>query len=155
MLATVAAVSTGAAGSCESTLAVAESARGLVRVPRSRRARVTLSSQSARISCSSCAIRPACSQASNAASANVWTHCARPQTGRRQGRRIRTVDRQTLDVGLAQRRERQTDGQDGVRGEPAAGQHRVDEGSSDASVAVGERVDRLELGMNEGGLRDR
>ena len=91
MLATVAAVSTGVAGSCESTLAVAESARGLVRVPRSRRARVTLSSQSARISCSSCAIRPAYSQASNAASANEWTHCARARrpAGVRGGASVR------------------------------------------------------------------
>ena len=40
-----------------------------------------------------------------------------------------------------------------VDSEPSAAEHDVDQASSDASIAISEGMDRLELGVGDGGLR--
>ena len=59
---------------------------------------------------------------------------------------------QAFDVAVTQRCQHETDGQYGVGGQSAPCEDCVNQGSADASVSVGEGVDRLELCMSEARL---
>ena len=62
------------------------------------------------------------------------------------------VCREALDILLGARQQDQTHGEDSGARETASSEDSVNECPSDASVAVGERVDGLELGVDQGGL---
>ena len=62
------------------------------------------------------------------------------------------VGSEPFNVLVAESRQDQADRQYRLGGEPASGEHGVDEGAADASVAVSERMDRFELGVREAGL---
>ena len=66
-----------------------------------------------------------------------------------------TVRDETVDVGVGVRGENEADRRDEVRGQAPAAQHEVDQRTANPTVAVGERVDRLELGVGYRGLHER
>ncbi len=61
---------------------------------------------------------------------------------------------QAADIVPRERGQDQRDGREEPIGEPAASQDEVDQGATGPAVAVGERVDRLELRVRDGRLRD-
>ena len=66
-----------------------------------------------------------------------------------------SVGGEALDVALTQRREHQAHREDRSRRQAASRQNGVDNGSSDAAVPVGERVDGLELSVDQCCLNNR
>lgn len=61
---------------------------------------------------------------------------------------------QPFDVGLGPAGENQRDWRHGVWSDASATQHDVHERASNPAIAVDKRVDRLELGVGDGGLHD-
>ncbi|MFF5079490.1 hypothetical protein ACFY36_20735 [Actinoplanes sp. NPDC000266] len=63
------------------------------------------------------------------------------------------ISRQAFDVFARPRQEDEAHWKHRSLGQPATGQDGVDESASDASVAVRERMDGLELSVGQGGLQ--
>ena len=72
--------------------------------------------------------------------------------GHRSTRRSRPVSRQAVDVLLLPCHEHLADGQHSSRGQSPPREHRVDEGTSDPSIAVCEGVQRFELCVSQSRL---
>src|SRR5207302_5496575 len=65
------------------------------------------------------------------------------------------IRRQAVDVLVSVRSECHADRRNVVGGEAAPAEHDVYEASADAAIAVHEWMDRLELSVHQGGLRQR
>ena len=108
---------------------------------------------SLRRSCISASDRCDCSTATAAASTNVTSHwlIAAPATAL-PGCRGGAVRGQPSDVGVPQRGKHETDREHRPLGEAPPSEDGMDERPADAAIAIGEGVNRLELGMHQGGL---
>jgi len=65
------------------------------------------------------------------------------------------VGAQPVDVAVAESRQHETDREHRLRGQTAPGKNGVDQSATDPTVAIGERMDRFELGVHDPGLYQR
>ncbi|MCK0091375.1 hypothetical protein MWU77_11335 [Rhodococcus sp. F64268] len=65
------------------------------------------------------------------------------------------VGAQPVDVAGAESRQHETDREHRLRGQTAPGKYGVDQSATDPTVAIGERMNRFELGVHDPGLYQR